>query len=151
MTCTFIRQTTFSPSTTIWSQPQRWLSYTGFTVTIQIYLHVWKQQIVHTPIRRRNFLLLIGAYTIRRTVRNIRITGFSQKNDPVLAELLKAIFDLNWHINSHGKGRILWPTSESAETDEDVWFTLTEQRRSRPHYACVQGARTLTDHNQHEN
>ena len=32
MTCTFIRQTTFSTSATISSQSRRWLSYTGFTV-----------------------------------------------------------------------------------------------------------------------
>ena len=43
MTCTFIRQTTFSTSTTISSQSRRWLSYTGFTVQacFGIKLKVW--------------------------------------------------------------------------------------------------------------
>ena len=44
------------------------------------------------------------------------------------------------------KKRTLWPASAPAETDEDVRFSLSEKRLSRPHYTCARRQDTRWSH-----
>ena len=112
------------------SSSQQWQSLTSRAATIETALHKWAGRFGTSV-----FSLIRKIYLSSSKYENrVGIAEFSQKSDLVLAELLQTIFDLNRHINAHGKKRGLWPASAPAETNEDVHFSLSKKRLSRPHY-----------------